>query len=293
MLLFGAFLLLVGVAETGAVSCLDDDGNPIEWFIGYKFPSSYEYAVLTPGSTSWNKSVKYIHQDGMMKNTFESMYRLKDSPNSFYGMYNDEKPDELLLTSRYWWGHMKGALGFELGKGGFWLIHSIPKLSEETGTYKYPHTGRVYGQHFFCVSLPDAYVAQIVTQLTIARPLFQDTYLAPKLTELYPNLSLLLNNSLVRSTPHSVVNFSSAHGGLKMKHFSKSLSYGHGKSLSVDSVFYRVLLGVIVVIMFVLSDGTSGLFVFTDGYDTHLVATNRILFVCCNSMTCLHSNVFA
>ncbi|KAF8564822.1 hypothetical protein P879_10962 [Paragonimus westermani] len=238
MFLFGALFLIVRVAETGAVSCLDDDGNPVEWFIGYKFPGGYEYAVLIPGSTSWNKSTNKIHQDGMMKNTFEAMYHLNDTPNSFYGMYNDEKPDERLLASRYWWGHMKGALSFELGKGGFWLIHSIPKLSEQTGTYKYPSTGRIYGQHFFCVSLPDTSVPQIVKQLIIARPLFQDSYLAPKLAGLYPNLSLLLNNSLVRSTPHSIVNLSSLHGSLKMKHFSKSKAYGSGKSFSVDSVFF-------------------------------------------------------
>ncbi|TGZ63270.1 hypothetical protein CRM22_007020 [Opisthorchis felineus] len=217
-------LLSVRFMFTNAISCLDDDGNPVEWFIGYKFPDGFEYAFLLPTVKSWRKSQYTIDKGGMMKNTYDAMYALSGKENSFYGMYNDEWP--VLRSDHYWWGHMKGAFAFDVSHDGVWIIHSIPKLSEVNGSYQYPHTGRVYGQHLLCVSLSASSIPSLVNQLAVSRPLIQDSYIDPKLVADYGNLVSLFNHKRVTETVQAVADFGSVQGGLTMKHFSKALEYG-------------------------------------------------------------------
>ncbi|KAA0198931.1 hypothetical protein FBUS_11690 [Fasciolopsis buskii] len=113
-----------------SLSCLDEGGNPVDC------------------------------ENGMMKNTFEQMFLLKNSTSALYGMYNDEKPMALVDASAYTWGHLKGAVAFD-NSSGFWIIHSIPKLSDALDHYHYPLNGKVYGQHMLCVTLSSVYMLPV------------------------------------------------------------------------------------------------------------------------------------
>ncbi|CAL8068850.1 unnamed protein product [Calicophoron daubneyi] len=217
--------VLLSICSSHSISCLDDEGNPVEWFVGYKFPDSYKYAYIQPGSNGWKVSDHSINKSGMLRRTFELMYSLRNSSDGIYGMYNDAKP-QLHTVHDVWWGHMKGAFAFQLPATGFWIIHSIPKLSQKPDTYSFPESGHVYGQHFSCFSLNGSDLNKIVTQLIISRPLFQDTYVSSAIANEYPDLKLLLENKKVATNLSNVQHFASRNGSLQMLHFSKSVAYG-------------------------------------------------------------------
>lgn len=46
-----------------------------------------------------------------------------------------------------------GLFAFIENERGFWLAHSVPKLSMKPGEFVYPETSKRYAQHFFCISL--------------------------------------------------------------------------------------------------------------------------------------------
>lgn len=218
-------LLFLRVWMAASVSCLDDEGKEIDWFIGYKFPRSFHYAFISPGVHSWRNSSHEISKGGMMYNTYEAMYALVDKRNALFGVYNDEKDNPSVMSEYHWWGHMKGAFAFDQSGTGFWIIHSIPKLSEERSRYVYPFTGSVYGQHFFCVSLKDSFLTPMVTQLAISRPWIQDSYISPDLAARFPHIPLLFRNVSLAANISGMEPFHSLHGSLAMRHFSKSSAY--------------------------------------------------------------------
>lgn len=65
---------------------------------------------------------------------------------------------------RYVWqiiAFRAGAFAFDYTDTGFWVIHSIPKLSYTNLSYVYPKTGYTYGQHFLCVTLEKKYLESL------------------------------------------------------------------------------------------------------------------------------------
>ncbi|CAH8535783.1 unnamed protein product [Dicrocoelium dendriticum] len=215
-------LLFLRFWISASISCLDDEGNEIDWFIGYKFPRSFRYAFISPGVQSWRNSSHNISTGGMLYKTYEAMYKLVNETSALFGLYNDEKSDSPTMSHYYWWGHMKGAFAFDKSGTGFWIIHSVPKLSEEKGRYVYPFTGFVYGQHFFCVSLNNSFLTSLVTQLAVSRPWIQDSYISPELAARYPQIPLLFRNVSLTVNISETEPFYSLHGSLTMRHFSKS-----------------------------------------------------------------------
>ncbi|KAH8869842.1 Cell death-related nuclease 6 [Schistosoma japonicum] len=176
---------------------------------------------MNPDQRNWELSKYPINDSGMMKNTFESMFKLINKPDSVIGMYNDEIPNvHLLSTTRTL---------------DFWVIHSIPKLSYSNTSYVYPKTGRIYGQHFLCLTLEKKYIDFIITQFTLARPLFQSAYISPSVKLKFPDLAKLLENTKVPTeSQNNVVELQTANKALQLKHFSKSSDFG--KDLYADFV---------------------------------------------------------
>ncbi|KAH8869841.1 Cell death-related nuclease 6 [Schistosoma japonicum] len=93
MLVFLGLLFCYIYRVTNSLSCLDDDGQEIDWFVGYKLPFGYDVVFMNPDQRNWELSKYPINDSGMMKNTFESMFKLINKPDSVIGMYNDEIPN--------------------------------------------------------------------------------------------------------------------------------------------------------------------------------------------------------
>ncbi|XP_030640203.1 deoxyribonuclease-2-beta [Chanos chanos] len=158
------------------ISCLNEDGQPVDWFIIYKLPtyregsigSGLDYMYLDPSVKTWQLSKFLINEThGALGNTLNQIYENYQSNSSTYAFYNDGPP-VLKYYSNY--GHTKGALHFDKLQG-FWLIHSVPHFPPfpESG-YGYPSTGKPYGQNALCITYRYAEFRQISRQFGYLNP---------------------------------------------------------------------------------------------------------------------------
>ncbi|KAL3311318.1 hypothetical protein Ciccas_010104 [Cichlidogyrus casuarinus] len=225
---------LLSRASGKSLSCLDDNGAPVDWFMGYKLPDGLQYHRFDSANVYWKKSDKTLAKgDGsMVENTFQAAFSLTGQPNSLFGMYNDQtqpEPVQLGTSYSYWWGHMKGLIAFDQQGYGFWLIHSVPKMSASNTTYEYPKTGQKYAQNMMCISLrKDDSLSSIIESMIISRPLFQAYYIADEVRQDYPNLLQLFQNERIASKNVTFVkDFKTSANSIEVRYFSKAIKFNN------------------------------------------------------------------
>ncbi|XP_054608262.2 deoxyribonuclease-2-beta [Nothobranchius furzeri] len=160
------------------ISCRNEAGEAVDWFMIYKLPkngigkvgSGVEYLYLDSSVGSWQTSKFLVNMSqGALGNTLNQLYKGRPymSNSSVYALYNDAPP---LLKYTQEYGHTKGVVLFDHSRG-FWLSHSIPRFPSfpEKG-YLYPSSGKVYGQTALCVTYQYAQLLRIVKQLVYLYP---------------------------------------------------------------------------------------------------------------------------
>ncbi|XP_026873210.1 deoxyribonuclease-2-beta isoform X2 [Electrophorus electricus] len=156
-------LILIQVFIFGSLceadlSCLDEEGQPVDWFIVYKLPkytkgvvgSGVDYMYLDPSLLSWQLSTHVVNTSkGAIGSTLSQLYHRYELNSSAYMIYNDAPPVLKYLNN---YGHTKGVLLFDESQG-FWLMHSVPHFPPfpEMG-YGFPSTGKLFGQMFHCTT---------------------------------------------------------------------------------------------------------------------------------------------
>lgn len=100
--------LLVGPSAS-KLSCQDENGSNVDWFIIYKIPhlpdnevfkSGYSYAYLTSKTSShtWKLSRNYItNESSLLGQTVTNLYN--DAAKYSYVFYNDDPPTSAGITS--------------------------------------------------------------------------------------------------------------------------------------------------------------------------------------------------
>ncbi|XP_069550826.1 deoxyribonuclease-2-beta [Brachyistius frenatus] len=162
------------------ISCRNEAGEPVDWFIIYKLPrnrigevgSGVEYMYLDSSVGSWQMSKFSVNStQGAILNTLNQLYMGKayKSISSVYALYNDAPP---VLDYIQGYGHTKGVLLFDRSQG-FWLSHSIPHFPSfpERG-YLYPSSGKVNGQTALCVTYQYEQFLHVAKQLVFLYPRF-------------------------------------------------------------------------------------------------------------------------
>ncbi|XP_070688732.1 deoxyribonuclease-2-beta isoform X2 [Pempheris klunzingeri] len=162
------------------ISCKNEAGEPVDWFIIYKLPrsmngkvgSGVEYMYLDSSVGSWQMSKFMVNtSQGAIGNTLNQLYmgEAYKSKGSVYALYNDGPP---ILDYIQGYGHTKGALLFDRSQG-FWLSHSVPHFPSfpERG-YHYPSSGKVNGQTALCVTYQYEQFLRIAKQLVYIYPRF-------------------------------------------------------------------------------------------------------------------------
>ncbi|CAG5864414.1 unnamed protein product [Menidia menidia] len=175
-----AFTLLCCTVCGTEISCRNEVGEPVDWFIIYKLPryrigevgSGVEYMYLDSSVGSWQMSTFMVNSSqGAIGNTLNQLYMGKTymSNSSVYALYNDGPP---VLKYVRGYGHTKGVLLFDHSQG-FWMSHSIPHFPSfpERG-YQYPSSGKLNGQTALCVTYQYAQLLRVVTQLAYLYPRF-------------------------------------------------------------------------------------------------------------------------
>ncbi|XP_042368042.1 deoxyribonuclease-2-beta [Plectropomus leopardus] len=215
------------------ISCKNEAGEPIDWFIIYKLPnykigevgSGVDYMYMDSSIGSWQMSKFMVNtSQGAMANTLNQLYMGKayESNSSVYALYNDAPP---ILDYKQGYGHTKGALLFDLSQG-FWLSHSIPHFPSfpERG-YHYPSSGKVYGQTAFCVTYRYDQLLQIAKQMVYLYPRFYNCSVpAAFLADLPQLVQLCEGSKLPLASDKSVEQLFSIRGD-KIVSFVKSESF--------------------------------------------------------------------
>jgi len=259
------------VQDTGAdtgVSCLDENGHPVDWWILYKLPemkpkkprkhkkhnknafkktrnknknrnktkdsnivegTAYVYMLSSGKSKDWTLSDKSVEDpDSVPGRTLAPIYQNRS--DLFYALYNDEHPDG---PTSFDLGHTKGVV-FGDAVNAVWLIHSVPHYPPYPNqTYGYPHTGHRYGQSYMCQSVPTATLDSIGKQLTYNEPYLYAVNL-PAWTSAFPNLQLAAHGKHIKKAPFYSTEAWETKAGVKVTSFAKFSKFG--KDLYADLV---------------------------------------------------------
>ncbi|XP_025972265.1 deoxyribonuclease-2-beta isoform X2 [Dromaius novaehollandiae] len=175
-------LLCTTALWTAEISCRNEGGETVDWFLLYKLPKhtesenaglGLEYMYMDSLTHAWQLSKYLVNMtQSALGQTLKQLYETYESKNNSiaYAIYNDEIPH----SKSYNWkkGHTKGFLLLDKSQG-FWGIHSVPLFPPflEDG-YAYPPTGKPYGQVAICITFKydqfteiDIYVAWVAQEL--------------------------------------------------------------------------------------------------------------------------------
>jgi hypothetical protein len=103
-MLRNAFALAWLASAATALSCMDDNGHPVDWFAFIKVNSSFSYAYMDANDPSFSQSSFKASSatSGALAHTLGPLYTGSDTSHLFY---NDEKPNGSTSSSR---AHAKG-----------------------------------------------------------------------------------------------------------------------------------------------------------------------------------------
>lgn len=160
MIFFNLLINSINLVE--CISCLDEHGKQVDYYIGYKLPKlekskddfinhGVRYIYMTSNNhNKWIES-KYSINDGksLLGATLKPV--LKQSSQYNIILYNDQKPTTRTRPTSTG-AHAKGVFA-SYGKSGFWLLHSIPQFPVQDSVYEYPKRSLNNGQAFLCITL--------------------------------------------------------------------------------------------------------------------------------------------
>ncbi|KAL3977015.1 Down syndrome cell adhesion molecule-like protein 1 [Sarotherodon galilaeus] len=161
---------LLGSHCEGAISCKNENGDNVDWFILYKKPAGFDYVYIdsTDQNLKENNKVKPVnHQAGFLAHTLKPYF--ERSSDFEFVAYNDQPPkgkeekEKKTVSSTY--GHSKGVVMMDT-TNVVWLLHSTPNFpAGDESNHFYPDTGKTYAQIFMCVTLKSTESAQIAQHL--------------------------------------------------------------------------------------------------------------------------------
>jgi len=211
---------IVYLPGSSAISCRDESGKEVDWWILYKLPKrdsigpeheknsleeyiyeglAYAYMTSDLPDVSWTLSQKSIKDEKSMPGrTLEELYQDTPDPDLFNVMYNDEHPHGPTSFTR---GHTKGLLVGDQ-TDSIWLIHSVPHYPPfPNESYSYPHTGQRYGQTAMCISLDTENIDTVGKQLTFNNPFIYSAG-TPDWLAKYPQMMKASKGHHIKEAPY-------------------------------------------------------------------------------------------
>uniref|UniRef100_A0A8C5HH64 Deoxyribonuclease-2-alpha n=1 Tax=Gouania willdenowi TaxID=441366 RepID=A0A8C5HH64_GOUWI len=160
------------------VTCKNDSGHDVDWFILYKLPAGLSYYYMDESTSGWRLSAKQIDSvTGALGNTLKPLLDFYDKKTEGFGymLYNDQ-PSNKEIPAPFTFGHSKGVVLLNR-MGGVWLSHSTPRFPNYLSKVFWPNTAYVNAHTFMCVTYPYEQFIQIGIQLRYIRAYSFDSYL--------------------------------------------------------------------------------------------------------------------
>ncbi|XP_062252044.1 deoxyribonuclease-2-alpha-like [Platichthys flesus] len=159
------------------VSCRNDDGDEVDWYILYKLPKMNDgglsYLYMDESTNGWIRSRENINSSsGTLAHTLKPLLDFYDRKTEGFGylLYNDQPPKQ--ATSSF--GHSKGVVMLDR-RTGVWLSHSTPKFPTYRSKDFWPKSGNPYAQTFICVTYSYSNFTDIGLQLKYIHPYSYDS----------------------------------------------------------------------------------------------------------------------
>ncbi|XP_060934609.1 deoxyribonuclease-2-alpha-like [Limanda limanda] len=229
------FLFSAGIffqACESDVSCRNDDGNEVDWYILYKLPNKKDgglsYLYMDESTNGWIRSRKTIDSNsGTLAHTLKPLLDFYDRKTEGFGylLHNDQPPRQVRAGPSY--GHSKGVVMLDR-RTGVWLSHSTPKFPTYRSKDFWPKSGNANAQTFICVTYPYATFKQIGLQLKYIHPYSFDSDIP---TTFPPDLRFVAqrtryqNNWPLDNVMFKVVNLTSVKGQ-NFTSFAKYRTFG-------------------------------------------------------------------
>ena len=231
-----ALLALLEPPSAAALQCLNENGNPVDWYYMMKIPGKEDqcpcyYAYSDPVTPLMRSAHDLGDGDGALGSTLKQVYN--GAADSFaYAFYNDMSPDGKLHDSR---AHSKGAMGFD-AQSGFWLVHSVPAFPPYlkdgyAGFGKYASTH--YGQSFLCLSLNTTAFQTVGTLMSVNYPYVHDSGVPDAIASAVPAFAAWLQGNHTTAAVATQAPLSTL-GGNTFTAFAKTKYWG--KELYEDLV---------------------------------------------------------
>uniref|UniRef100_A0A1B6DYW6 Uncharacterized protein n=3 Tax=Clastoptera arizonana TaxID=38151 RepID=A0A1B6DYW6_9HEMI len=243
LLVIFTFLCLVDWAKSQwydnyDIQCRDENNDPVDWYVIYKLPKlrqsshkevkkggAYAYITSNEERDSWElSSLSIASPKSIPGNTLSQLYKLKDTDEVIYALYNDQPPN--VKRNSLSAGHTKG-LVVANKDGGFWLVHSVPHFPPDPkkSSYEYPGNAFKNGQSFLCISLPAKDLEVVGTQLMYNNPKVYSNFSAKVLQTLYPNLTMASWGKEIRTAPFQHEVKLTTPSGTEFKSFAKTSKF--------------------------------------------------------------------
>jgi deoxyribonuclease-2 len=222
-----------------AISALDENGKPVDWWFVYKVPEisgsgsssakGYEYVYYDPQAGKVVTSPYQLSADkGALDLTLDALFK-NPSETTGWILYNDEFPDEAKSSPSQAdngsLGHTKGVLGFDTEtKSALWLLHSWPKFAMP-GVKLMPTPK--YGQTYLCVTI-DLDTARAIASVMLdhQEPQVFSSSRVPKSLDATDPLRLLTETINPNAAGDSHVLDFHSRGGTAFKLIAKNRKWG-------------------------------------------------------------------
>ncbi|XP_066548304.1 deoxyribonuclease-2-alpha isoform X3 [Amia ocellicauda] len=158
-------------AGSVGVSCRNENGDSVDWYIVYNLPdldrkTGLMYLYMDNNSKSWNYGKRNINDpESALAQTLWPFFTFIEKKIEGFGylLYNDQPPKEY-KTAPSSFGHSKGVVMLDR-QTGVWLTHSTPQFPGKTRRSFWPSSGKSNGQTFFCGTYKYSNFSDIAIQL--------------------------------------------------------------------------------------------------------------------------------
>lgn len=196
--------------------CRDENGDPLDWFIVYKFPqgkgstlkgkkasdhflNGLGYGFITSENLGQNRfeisEYSIDDENSMIVQTLKPIYEANDNPRKLhstplmYAMWNDQTPPGGPGGSGAR-AHSKGVLMVNKNsRRAALLSHSVPQFPKQRRAFNsfFPFSAQRYGQAFMCISFDaDLHADAVAEHLDYIKPIIYDSFFSKSFTDDHP-----------------------------------------------------------------------------------------------------------
>eukprot|EP00605_Chrysophyceae_sp_TOSAG23-4_P001382 GSChrysophyteH1.ASY1.ANO1.1502.1 assembled CDS len=219
--------LLASTSVLASLSCLGDDGSPVDTWTGIKGNKGYNMYYYAAASQSFVQSPFGVGQttQGAIMRTLNPLYDSAVNATYAYILYNDEPPDLNAASSTY--AHAKGILATD-GTSGYWLTHSMPHWPNSPLLHSSPgiFPNDYYGQSMRCVTVSIDTANAIANTLRIDYPFVYAGGIPTDLEASLTHMTQLKTKVKINSANITAANTLYSLAGQEYIQFAKSRHWG-------------------------------------------------------------------